>query len=90
MVFLELLRDAWDSFPVALATSGNISFCLRKVMLPFRLLRHVGIPLTRCRGIGPHFEFESFNRGARPRLILRHGTPLSHRVLKGVSGLMSS
>ena len=32
----------------------------------------------------------SFNRGIRPRLIFRHGNPLSSRVLKGVSGLLSS
>ena len=32
----------------------------------------------------------SFNRGLRRRLILRHRTLLSSKVVKGVSGLLSS
>ena len=31
-----------------------------------------------------------FQQGSRPHFVLRHGTPLSSRVLKGVSDLMSS
>ena len=30
----------------------------------------------------------SFNRGVTPHLVLMHGTPLSSRVVKGVSGLL--
>ena len=32
----------------------------------------------------------SFNRAARPRLMLRHGTPLFSQVLKGVSDILLS
>ena len=32
----------------------------------------------------------SFNRGVRPRLVLRQGGPLSSRGVKGVSGFLSS
>ena len=31
-----------------------------------------------------------FNRGGRPHLVFRHGAPLSSRVVKGLSGLLSS
>ena len=29
-----------------------------------------------------------FQRGVRPRVLLRHGTMLSFRIVKGVSGLL--
>ena len=32
----------------------------------------------------------TWNSGVRPRLVLRHGTPLSFRVVHGVSGHLSS
>ena len=32
----------------------------------------------------------SFNTGVRPHLPLRHGTPLSSRIVKGLAGLLSS
>ena len=35
-------------------------------------------------------EIPRFNKGVRPRLVLRHGTLDSSRVVKGVSGLQSS
>ena len=40
----------------------------------------------------PHISgsLSSFNRGVRPQLLLRHGNPLSSRVVKWVSDLLSS
>ena len=35
-------------------------------------------------------SLRSWNRGVRPRLVLRHGTPLASRVVHGVSGHLSS
>ena len=32
----------------------------------------------------------SWNRGVRPHLVLRHGTPVASRVVHGVSGQLSS
>ena len=35
-------------------------------------------------------SLQSWNRGVRPHLVLRHGTPLASRVVHGVSGHLSS
>ena len=35
-------------------------------------------------------SLRSWNKGVRPRLVLRHGTPLASRVVHGVSGHLSS
>ena len=48
---------------------------------------------TQCSSpvvIGILVFLPSFNRAARPCLMLRHGTPLFSQVLKGVSDLLLS
>ena len=54
--FSRVVVGNWGSSRVAMGTSGNLSCCLRKVSSPFKLWGHLGIPLSCCRGIGPHLK----------------------------------
>ena len=63
MVYLELWREAWGSSLVVMATSGNLSCCLREVSSPFELQGERGIDLKSLQGIAPHLALKGVSRG---------------------------
>ena len=72
-------------------TRGMLGFLLsrcRGIALHLELSQEYQVPLQLPTGISGFLK--SFNRGGRPRLLLRHGTPLSSGGAEGVSGLLSS
>ena len=105
MVFLELRQEAWGSSGVATGTSGNLSCCHSGGRPPSELqwvpqdsyqvaaresqvvAGNSGLLSSCDRDLRIPIKFQ---QGSRPHFVLRHGTPLSSRVLKGVSGLLSS
>ena len=95
---LELRQGPQGTSHVASGKSDLLSSCEGHLGIPVESLQvnrassrvEVGNSgfLSSCdRHLG---VLSSFNRGVRPRLILRHGTPLFSRVVTGLSGLLSS
>ena len=83
---------------VASEKSGLFSSCKGPVWIP-----HKSLPINRAVSrvqsgnsvfspvaTGISGFLSRFNKGVRPRLVLKHGTLHSSRVLKGLSGLQSS
>ena len=85
---LMLPLGSQATIQVARDTSGDLSSLFRRIG-PYHKLRWEtqGSP-SFLPGISGFLS--SFNRGVRPRLVLQNGSPLSSRVVKGVSGLLSS
>ena len=69
-------------------TSGFLLSCCRGIGPHLELMQETRGSSPLETGISRFLS--SFNRGIRPCLLLRHGTPLSSRVVKEVSGLLLS
>ena len=89
------LRD-----PLVLPQESQVSIRVERVLSGFLCSRckgkgpHLNLSL-QPQGSSPVLTWISgflwrFNRGVRPRLVWRHGTPLPSRGLKEVSGFLSS
>ena len=79
---LGLPQDSQTSFQVARGNSGFLSSHCRGIAQETRGSSPVVTEISRF--------LSSCNRGVRPRLVLSHGNTLSSRVVKGMSGLLSS
>ena len=93
---LELWQGPQETSCVASGKSGLLSICEGQLRIPLKLwhgnrassrvereIRGSSLVLT-----GILTFLSSLNRGVRPCLVLRHGSPLSSRDVKGVSGLL--
>ena len=97
-ISLELRQDPQGTFHVASGKSGLRASCKGWLWILSNRCRGIGSHLEFRRETQGSFPvtsgisgfLSSFNRGVRPRLMLKYGTPLSSRVLKGVAGLSSS
>ena len=96
---LELQRGSQGPARVASEKSGLFSSCERRVRIPLKSLPCVIGPClefsweTQCSSpaaTGISGFLSRFNKGVRPRLVLRHGTLHFSRVVKEGSGLWSS
>ena len=96
---LELQRGSQGPARVASEKSGLFSSCERRVRIPLKSLPCVIGPClefsweTQCSSpaaTGISGFLSRFNKGVRPRLVLRHGTLHFSRVVKGLSGHQSS
>ena len=97
-LFLYLPQCLQRTSHVASGKSGLLSSCDWPSGLLLSSCRRIGPHLlvwqeTQCFSpvaTGILGFLVSFNRGVRTRLMLRHGTPLCSRVVKWLSGLLSS
>ena len=104
--FSRIVVENRGSSRVATGTSGNLSCVLTGVRHPFDYRGKIldsfqvsaeesSLNLRRETLFSPVVTWisgflSSFNGVVRLRLVLRHGTSLCSRVVKGISGLLSS
>ena len=96
-VLLKLCQGPQGTFSVVSGKSGLLSSCEEHLGISLESPQgnrasfqveagNSGLLSNSAKDLGVPIKFQ---RGVRPHLVLRHGSPLSSRVVKWVSGLLS-